>query len=1259
MPRIASLVRALVVVAVMAGLVGQLASPVAAQEEPPSNAAPTIVSSPATATVQDTPIVVDLLAFATDPDPGDVLTVASIGPAASGAAVNNGDGTATYTPAPGFAGEDRFTFAIADAAGATATGELLVQVAAASLVDGGIVAPEETLLPTDPPPTSNTPPIAGDLSVETTVGTAIRIHLDDLAYDPDGDPIAFTGVGEVVHGVATIEDTTIVFVPEAGFAGNAGFTYTVADALAAGSGTVTIEVIARTGLVVTVYGHDTGVTPLPDFCLDVYPGAGTGGAIASACDDDDNAADGRIDLTVDAGDYLLDVRTSWPGYAANLIVPATVVAGVAAPLDVVLPAEAVMTITKLGADTGQTPLPGACFAIHRDGDGDGAFDPAYLGTGTGHHPGTDGSLGGSCDAFSGALDGVTRIGGWAPGTYFVVEESAPFGYLLAEPLAVTVTAGEQKSVPFVDRPGGAIVTVYGAGNQSGPLPGSIVFDIYTDAGGGALGDHVTSGATGDRPGSFHAAIRPGNYVLVMAAWSTPDGYLPMANRPFAVVEGAVTRLDVVLDAPNGDLDVVVLGADTGTTPLPGACFDLYLDDGDAMFGKAGDEFRGGRCDDEDGSDGILRFAELPAGRLYYLIETRSPLGYLLDATPREVRVAPNTTTRYEVVDRPGGLVVAVLGADTDGAPLPGACFTVHLDNGKGGAGTFVALVCDDADGARDGTLSRAIAPGAYILGQQAAPDGYAPIAPRGFQIANGAATRLDITLTRATAELTVTRRGADAGSAALPGACFDLHRDNGDGVFAPATDVRAAGRCDAEDPKDLVGGNGQTHFTGIAPGTYFLVETRTPAGHGTALPILIEGLQGGEARQVAVLDPAPATLTVLSRVDPDYHIDSKGYGACFDLRRDANGNGAPDADEPTVASACDFSLPLGDDGITEFWFPVPPGSYLLVETTIPVTASYHELLRAEPHPVTLLPGEHANTTVLHPTRNAFLVLDLRNNRFPRRTLHDACVDLRRDSDGDGVVDGDADPVAFTECDFTFNDMGHDGELWIDEIPPGRYIVVETKAPYDPESGEQYLLADPLPLNLLAGHQSVRLEHRSTTGDLTVVKLAADQGTTPIPGACFALHQDADANGVPDAGVATVASACDGPKDLVGGGDGHTEFVAQRPGRYVVVETTAPGGYALASPVPVEFKAGTHTELDVTDAPLAPMVAALDAYQGLAEGSLESFDLGSFTNVATNGPWTVSVVWGDGATETFEVPQTGALGVRAHAYPDEGAYTATV
>src|SRR5205085_5817726 len=90
--------------------------------------------------------------------------------------------------------------------------------------------------------------------------------------------------------------------------------------------------------------------------------------------------------------------------------------------------------------------------------------------------------------------------------------------------------------------------------------------------------------------------------------------------------------------------------------------------------------------------------------------------------------------------------------------------------------------------------------------------------------------------------------------------------------------------------------------------------------------------------------------------------------------------------------------------------------------------------------------------------------------------------------------------------------------------------------------------------------------------------------------------------------------------------------------------------------------GTDTKpFKVTVANVAPTVTVSN--QSANEGTLSSFDLGSFSDPGLNDtPWSVDVDWGDGSGHsTFTTMTQGSLGLAPHTYDDNRStpYTVTV
>ncbi|HEX7098544.1 MAG TPA: HD domain-containing phosphohydrolase [Acidimicrobiia bacterium] len=90
-----------------------------------SNRAP-VAADDTARTGAETPVVIDILRNDTDPD-GDTLRVASIDQPSNGRVVSD-RATATYRPAPGFSGDDTFTYRVCDEGGLCADAAVTVSV---------------------------------------------------------------------------------------------------------------------------------------------------------------------------------------------------------------------------------------------------------------------------------------------------------------------------------------------------------------------------------------------------------------------------------------------------------------------------------------------------------------------------------------------------------------------------------------------------------------------------------------------------------------------------------------------------------------------------------------------------------------------------------------------------------------------------------------------------------------------------------------------------------------------------------------------------------------------------------------------------------------------------------------------------------------------------------------------------------------------------------------------------------------------------
>jgi hypothetical protein len=86
--------------------------------------------------------VAKLLAKASDPDAGDILSVTAASSSAHGSVVlDSGAGTVTYTPATDYTGSDSFTYTVSDNYGGTVTPTVTVTVTSGNATPPNVVSP--------------------------------------------------------------------------------------------------------------------------------------------------------------------------------------------------------------------------------------------------------------------------------------------------------------------------------------------------------------------------------------------------------------------------------------------------------------------------------------------------------------------------------------------------------------------------------------------------------------------------------------------------------------------------------------------------------------------------------------------------------------------------------------------------------------------------------------------------------------------------------------------------------------------------------------------------------------------------------------------------------------------------------------------------------------------------------------------------------------------------------------------------------------
>lgn len=201
------------------------------------------------ATDEDTPLTLDFAAVrANESDvEGDVISFDGITAVRNGTLADNGDGTLTFTPDANFYGAAGFDYALSDDQGGHGTATVVINVASV-----------------------NDAPVAADHTTTITEDQGILVPQAALltgAQDVENDPLRVTAVTGATGGTVSLDASgNVIFLPDADYFGDAGFSYTVTDSHGdSGSAYVGITITPvndapRSGTDAAAFDEDTSYT---------------------------------------------------------------------------------------------------------------------------------------------------------------------------------------------------------------------------------------------------------------------------------------------------------------------------------------------------------------------------------------------------------------------------------------------------------------------------------------------------------------------------------------------------------------------------------------------------------------------------------------------------------------------------------------------------------------------------------------------------------------------------------------------------------------------------------------------------------------------------------------------------------------------------------------------------------------------------------------------------------------------------------------
>jgi uncharacterized surface anchored protein len=687
-----------------------------------------------------------------------------------------------------------------------------------------------------------------------------------------------------------------------------------------------------------------------------------------------------------------------------------------------------LVVTTLGS-RGE-PLAGSCYEVYSN-----------------PRRGTTGNLvTAACDGWDGADDGVVKLTG-LNGSYLLVHSQVPSGYLPAESWLFRIRAGQTLKRQIRAALGGTLA-VRKVDQAGSALPGA-GFELWTDAGGGALGTYVAGGydeGDGADDGTItFTGLPTGSYVL--SEIRVPTGYFGASTTSLRVKAGRIAEITVV-NHLGGKL--VVRKTDADGNLLAGACFGLYVDAGDGTPGAG----VGGTCNHDGGA---LEFPGLQTGS-YVLREESAPFGFV-PAEDVVVGVVAGGTTTVDVANVALGKLV-LHAVDQFGQTVVGACFDVPLPSG----GTFVR--CDGGsfpigDGTPDGVVTIEFLDGDTHVFPSGVPAGYLLADPFVVNVQPGEVELLDVLIPLGAAIHLTT---VDEAGQVLTNACINLHADAGGGT--PGAFV--AGACDWTDG----GADGAIAFIGLLGGDYVVVESFTPSGYRPSADRAVH-VELGETATLA-LEHLPISVLVVNKLD---EADQPLPGACFAVYADSGGapTGWP------VADFCDDADGAGDGTVRRVG--LEPGAYLLVETVTP--PGYLPL--AEPQAFTLAEGQATTVPVRNVLGGTAVVLLFGPDGL---LLPGGCYTLAADAGGA--------PGEWLGSGCDGDDGAEDGRTAFAGLTTGDYLVL-------PQAPFGYFTLDLVAVHVEAGRTVEVPIDAEQAGTLVVHR--TDEGGAPVDAGCFEVYRD--------------------------------------------------------------------------------------------------------------------------------------------------------
>ncbi|MCU5703838.1 SpaA isopeptide-forming pilin-related protein [Bacillus wiedmannii] len=688
--------------------------------------------------------------------------------------------------------------------------------------------------------------------------------------------------------------------------------------------------------------------------------------------------------------------------------------------------------------------------------------------------------------------GKIEIDDLRPGDYQFIETKAPKHYVLDEtPIHFTIEKGQKKAITLTAKnslqPGSIELLKVDDLNDQMKLSDA-VFNLL-DQNGKVLKTDLKTNSEGK---IVVENLRPGTYQFIE---TTAPKHYDLDKKPIVVTveksQKDIATVTMKNSLTKGGVELTKVDDVDGTT-LEGAVFNIVDMNGTVIREKL-----------TTNSQGKISVSDLRPGD-YQFIETKAPKHYDLNKEPIPFTIEKGQAEPISVTAKNSltkGAVELSKVDDIDGTALEGAVFKIVDDKNND--------VRTDLTTVKDGKISVPdLRPGDYQFIEIKAPEHYKlDSTPLKFTIKKSQAEKLQVTASNSLIEGAVELIKVD-----------DINPDTklSDAVFNIIDAKGKVVRTNLTTDKD-----GKVFASNLRPGDYQFVETKAPKDYDlnkTPIPFTIEKSQPAHVSVTAKngLTKGGVELTKVDSLDAKETLE----GAVFKIT-DMNGNDI----RTNLVTNKDGKIIAKD---------LQPGDYQFIETKAPK----HYDLNEEPIKFTIERSQ---------TKHVFVTA---TNSLTKGSVELIKVD---DVEENTTLEGAVFKIVNKDGHDVRTDLTTDknGRLVVDELPPGDYEFIETKAPNHYDLNET-----PIKFTVKKGQEkiaSVTATNSLTKGAVELSKVDDVDGSV-LKDAVFKI---VDMNGH------NVRS------DLTTDKDGKISVSDLRPGDYQFIETKAPTHYDL-NQNPIKF-----------------------------------------------------------------------------------------